>query len=290
MSDATRVGLVYVLLRVSDQHVKIGRSFEDAWTPRLSDLRRRYGHLEVMHLEKTPSPVAVERVAHKALAEWRRYGEFFEVSPDVGVDTVRQAAAKVEADRGAEGFASMQIRSVPLLVRRFFNDLAREHDCTLGELLTKIAEGEITIQPMASAASVVPPQIDALAQAAQAYELIQRASGAADPAPDCSQSDAGDCRRGAQDADTAGRASCAVAGRRERMMEQPRYKTWGEPYYAALARGHDHGSAAFIADQWETRHGKAVVVAGRVPRLSNAIPAAAGLANGRPRRKRGTTA
>jgi len=32
-----------------------------------------------------------------------------------------------------------------------------------------------------------------------------------------------------------------------------RYKTWGQPYYAALARGHDHGSAAYIADQWEAR-------------------------------------
>jgi hypothetical protein len=32
-----------------------------------------------------------------------------------------------------------------------------------------------------------------------------------------------------------------------------RYTNWGQPYYAALARGHDHGSAAYIADQWEAK-------------------------------------
>lgn len=32
------------------------------------------------------------------------------------------------------------------------------------------------------------------------------------------------------------------------------YTRWGQPYEAALARGHDHGSAAYIADQWEAKH------------------------------------
>jgi len=39
----------------------------------------------------------------------------------------------------------------------------------------------------------------------------------------------------------------------EAVIIRGRYKTWGEPYNAALARGHDHGSAAYIADQWEAR-------------------------------------
>lgn len=38
--------------------------------------------------------------------------------------------------------------------------------------------------------------------------------------------------------------------------KRSKYKTWGEPYCAALARGHDHGSAAYIADQWEAHHGR----------------------------------
>lgn len=35
---------------------------------------------------------------------------------------------------------------------------------------------------------------------------------------------------------------------------EPRYTRWSQPYEAALARGHDHGSAAYIADQWEAKH------------------------------------
>ena len=38
------------------------------------------------------------------------------------------------------------------------------------------------------------------------------------------------------------------------ISEKARYTRWGQPYYAALARGHDHGSAAYIADQWEAKH------------------------------------
>lgn len=33
-----------------------------------------------------------------------------------------------------------------------------------------------------------------------------------------------------------------------------RYTGWGQPYYAALARGYDHGYAAYVADEWERRH------------------------------------
>ncbi len=33
-----------------------------------------------------------------------------------------------------------------------------------------------------------------------------------------------------------------------------RYMRWGQPFGAALTRGHDHGSAAYIADQWEAKH------------------------------------
>lgn len=33
-----------------------------------------------------------------------------------------------------------------------------------------------------------------------------------------------------------------------------RYTRWSQPYEAALARGHDHGSAAFIGDAWEQKH------------------------------------
>ena len=32
------------------------------------------------------------------------------------------------------------------------------------------------------------------------------------------------------------------------------YTRWGQPFNVALARGHDHGSAAHIADQWEAKH------------------------------------
>jgi hypothetical protein len=178
MNEATRVGLVYVLLRVSDRHVKIGKAFEDVFATRLADLRLRYGDMTVMHTETTPNPSAVERLAHKALTAHRRYGELFEVTPEVAIDAVRQAAEKVEAQRGAHGFAAMQIRSVPKLVRDFFNEMARKHDCTLGELLTRIAEGEITIQPMGTAQPVAAQaQIGALSQAAQALVHVANASG-----------------------------------------------------------------------------------------------------------------
>lgn len=39
-------------------------------------------------------------------------------------------------------------------------------------------------------------------------------------------------------------------------MKTRRYKTWGEPFRAAKARGLDPGYAAYIADQWEKRHFK----------------------------------
>lgn len=37
-----------------------------------------------------------------------------------------------------------------------------------------------------------------------------------------------------------------------------RWQKWGDVYRDYLARGHDHGSAAFAADQWVNRgkHGK----------------------------------
>ena len=35
---------------------------------------------------------------------------------------------------------------------------------------------------------------------------------------------------------------------------RPKYSRWGQPYFAAIGRGHDHGSAAYIADQWEAKH------------------------------------
>ena len=30
-------------------------------------------------------------------------------------------------------------------------------------------------------------------------------------------------------------------------------KTWGDVFYAFLAKGHDHGSAAYEADRWEQK-------------------------------------
>ena len=30
--------------------------------------------------------------------------------------------------------------------------------------------------------------------------------------------------------------------------------TWGYIYYKYLHKGHDHGSAAYMADMWERRH------------------------------------
>lgn len=85
--------------------------------------------------------------------------------------------------------AAMQIRSVPERVREFYNDMAHaEGKITLGELLTRIATGatvvattldgqSVSAVQTAVAASRMPSHIDALLKAAQAYELIQRASG-----------------------------------------------------------------------------------------------------------------
>ena len=46
-----------------------------------------------------------------------------------------------------------------------------------------------------------------------------------------------------------------------------KYTNWGQPYNAALARGHDHGSAAFIADRWEKKHLKETKGTGIVPTM-----------------------
>ena len=85
--------------------------------------------------------------------------------------------------------AAMQIRSVPERVREFYNDMAHaEGKITLGVLLTRIATGatvvattldgqSVSAVQTAVAASRMPSHIDALLKAAQAYELIQRASG-----------------------------------------------------------------------------------------------------------------
>ena len=37
------------------------------------------------------------------------------------------------------------------------------------------------------------------------------------------------------------------------MKPKRRYKSWGEVFRAAKARGDDPGYAAYIADQWEKR-------------------------------------
>ena len=66
-------GIVYVLLRAVDQHVKIGRCLDRALTPRLADLRHRYGALTVLHLERVHEPHMVERLAHKALKAGRAF-------------------------------------------------------------------------------------------------------------------------------------------------------------------------------------------------------------------------
>ena len=89
-------GIVYVLLRAVDQHVKIGRCLDRALTPRLADLRHRYGALTVLHLERVHEPHMVERLSHKALKAHRRYGEFFDVAPSVAITAVSNAATKVE--------------------------------------------------------------------------------------------------------------------------------------------------------------------------------------------------
>lgn len=89
---------------------------------------------------------------------------------------------------------AMQIRSVPERVRKFYNDMAyAEGEITLGELLTRIATGRTVVattldgQPVdavqtAVAASRAPDRLPALLMAAQALELVQRASGQHIPA------------------------------------------------------------------------------------------------------------
>ena len=88
----------------------------------------------------------------------------------------------------------MQIRSVPARVRDFYNDLAHaEGRITLGELLTRLATGAtvlattvdgrtVTAVQTVVAASRAPDRLPALLQAAQALELISRASGKPIPA------------------------------------------------------------------------------------------------------------
>lgn len=95
--NAESEGLVYVLRRALDQHVKIGRCLQRTLTPRLADLRRTYGELTLIHTELAPEFKEVERTAHRMLKRHRRYGEFFEITPEVGIATVREAVAKVEA-------------------------------------------------------------------------------------------------------------------------------------------------------------------------------------------------
>lgn len=84
--------------------------------------------------------------------------------------------------------AAMQIRSVPERVREFYNDMAHaEGKITLGELLTRLSLGVTVIattvdgRPVSAvqtavAAAQAPLQMAALLQAAQAYELVRRAS------------------------------------------------------------------------------------------------------------------
>ena len=47
-------------------------------------------------------------------------------------------------------------------------------------------------------------------------------------------------------------------------MAKQKSVTWGDVYCRYLAEGHDNGSAAYAADQWEKRqlamHGRAEVV------------------------------
>lgn len=40
------------------------------------------------------------------------------------------------------------------------------------------------------------------------------------------------------------------------MTERKKPRTWGSVYYASLAKGHDHGYAAFRANEWERRQKK----------------------------------
>jgi hypothetical protein len=84
--------------------------------------------------------------------------------------------------------AAMQIRSVPEKVREFYNELAySEGKITLGELFTRIALGVTVVattldgRPVSAVQSAVaaarsPLNMETLLQAAQAYELLRRAS------------------------------------------------------------------------------------------------------------------
>ena len=57
-----------------------------------------------------------------------------------------------------------------------------------------------------------------------------------------------------------------------------KYTRWAQPYEAALARGHDHGSAAYIADQWEAKHMHETGGTGIIKNITkhNRAPAAGG--------------
>lgn len=48
--------------------------------------------------------------------------------------------------------------------------------------------------------------------------------------------------------------TCDICGAVSPKKTKVRYTRWSQPFEAALARGHDHGSAAYIADQWEAKH------------------------------------
>jgi len=85
--------------------------------------------------------------------------------------------------------AAMQIRSVPERVREYYNEMAyAEGKITLGELFTRIALGVTVVETTvdgrsvsavqsAVAAAQLADKLPLLLQAAQAYELVQRASG-----------------------------------------------------------------------------------------------------------------
>ena len=85
-------------------------------------------------------------------------------------------------------YSPMQIRSVPLEIRKFYNELARSQDCTLGELLIRIAQGRVAVPTTVGGRANLPTRqaeperMAVLLQAAQALELVQRASGQHIPA------------------------------------------------------------------------------------------------------------
>ena len=43
-------------------------------------------------------------------------------------------------------------------------------------------------------------------------------------------------------------------------MKSIQHKTWGDVYRAALRRGYDHGYAAYLADQWERKTNKKLLI------------------------------